>query len=293
MSGIAAASGGRPVSPFAPAELARRFGPRSSWEVVPGQVWRAAAGTLGLLVLIVEADVTHARVMPVVPDDELQTDQCWVLEPRLTSFSSVVTVWAGVAVALPYLALDRPIDTWGPPVLDAVLGGRALAGMHRGHAHGDGLDAEGAAELADELEALIAATEIPEVQSPAGGPAFTPSPQQLVALEAATGLPMPEVLAMGLPPAEGWIADAPCANGSPFDHDLPLPLRGNRMLRHNVLADYTVRQALARCADCPYTRQCRDRVAPEVSYYDGVCAGLVWLNGQAIGGIARFMDGAA
>lgn len=97
-------------------------------------------------------------------------------------------------------------------------------------------------------------------------------------------------VASKLPPAEGWIAQAPCANGSPYDHDLPVGLRGHRMMRHNVLADYTVRQALSRCASCPFTQRCIERVAPTTSYYDGVCGGLVFLNGEAIGGLTSAVE---
>lgn len=92
-------------------------------------------------------------------------------------------------------------------------------------------------------------------------------------------------VASKLPPAEGWIAQAPCADGSPYDHDLPLTYRGNRAHRVTILDDYTVRQALTRCGACPFTAQCLARVAPAESYYDGVCAGLIWLNGQVIGGL--------
>lgn len=100
-------------------------------------------------------------------------------------------------------------------------------------------------------------------------------------------------VASKLPPAEGWIAEAPCADGSPYDHDLPLTYRGNRAHRVTILDDYTVRQALTRCGSCRFTRECRARVAPEVSYYDGVCAGLIWLNGVVIGGLASAVEGVA
>lgn len=93
-------------------------------------------------------------------------------------------------------------------------------------------------------------------------------------------------LAAKLPRPEAWINDAPCAAGSPYDHDLP-PIAPSPALRRYLMLDFQVTAALARCRSCPFTQQCLDRVQPTRNYYDGVCGGLVFLNGTAIGGLVE------
>lgn len=98
-------------------------------------------------------------------------------------------------------------------------------------------------------------------------------------------------VASKLPPAEGWIAAAPCTcgPGSEYDHDLPAYLRATRRLRVLIRDDQKVQAALANCARCPFTDACLERTAPTVSFYDGVCGGLVFLNGVVIGGLTEQM----
>lgn len=44
--------------------------------------------------------------------------------------------------------------------------------------------------------------------------------------------------------------------------------------------DYeTSREALAMCAQCPVQKSCLLSVMPNVSFFDGVCAGVVWRDG--------------
>ena len=40
-----------------------------------------------------------------------------------------------------------------------------------------------------------------------------------------------------------------------------------------------VLEALKACAVCPVTKECEEFVRPKRSYFDGVCAGKVWVDG--------------
>ena len=97
-----------------------------------------------------------------------------------------------------------------------------------------------------------------------------------------------------LPRHESWVYDAPCAlTGDVTAHDLPTGLRGRRTTRVNLMLDLGVAQALQNCRQCPYRAECLERVQPARDYYDGVCGGYVWLNGQIIGGLTTAVDGVA
>lgn len=41
-------------------------------------------------------------------------------------------------------------------------------------------------------------------------------------------------------------------------------------------------EALTYCGRCPVTKECEDWIRPRRSFYDGVCSGRVWHNGQAV-----------
>ena len=64
-------------------------------------------------------------------------------------------------------------------------------------------------------------------------------------------------------------AEAACKNANPILFD---------QVEHNGLAD----EALKLCESCPVSIQCFAIVDPHNSYFDGVCAGLVWRNGRSI-----------
>ncbi len=89
------------------------------------------------------------------------------------------------------------------------------------------------------------------------------------------------VVARRLPRREGWLDAAPCA-GQWWVTDLP-PDVARHTTRRTVVE--RMRTALALCADCPFTQECYDRVSPRESFFDGVCAGFVFRNGEVIGGM--------
>jgi WhiB family redox-sensing transcriptional regulator len=94
------------------------------------------------------------------------------------------------------------------------------------------------------------------------------------------------VVARRLPRSEAWLDDAPC-RGMWWLTDIPPDLT-----RHHARASVVaaMRPALELCADCPFTRECLARVEPRLSFYDGVCGGLVWRNGEPIGGLTGVVE---
>ncbi|WP_327296123.1 MULTISPECIES: WhiB family transcriptional regulator [unclassified Streptomyces] len=46
-------------------------------------------------------------------------------------------------------------------------------------------------------------------------------------------------------------------------------------------------RALTACARCPVAQQCEETVAPESSWFDGVCAGRLWRNGRTVALVRR------
>lgn len=103
--------------------------------------------------------------------------------------------------------------------------------------------------------------------------------------------PRPSVdrIASRLPRAQGWVDQAPCA-GAWWLTDLP-PHILERTPRSKVVA--AMQPTLKLCAECPFTRECVERVAPTESFYDGVCGGKVYRNGQVIGGLTKAAERAA
>lgn len=156
------------------ASLAHRFGPRSSWQPIPGQLWRAAQGKTNLLVLLVAVDARTAVAAPVTTDVTASGKDVLVIDG--TSLALPVLVWAGLRRPIPIAALDRPIDELGADVLARVL--QAPLGdlpPVLGSLAEDPLDAR--AELLDALEDLIDATmaELPSPVDPApAGAASSP-----------------------------------------------------------------------------------------------------------------------
>jgi WhiB family redox-sensing transcriptional regulator len=48
--------------------------------------------------------------------------------------------------------------------------------------------------------------------------------------------------------------------------------------------------ALGRCLRCPVARECRAAVAPEHSWFDGVCGGVLWRNGRVVARAEQAVD---
>jgi hypothetical protein len=101
---------------------------------------------------------------------------------------------------------------------------------------------------------------------------------------------MPSVhdrVAAKFPRREEPFDDAPCV-GKWFIVDLPTDLRLSK--RSAVIEHFA--HALSLCASCPLTQACLERVAPRQSYYDGVAGGLVFRNGECIGGLSGVIPSA-
>jgi len=50
-------------------------------------------------------------------------------------------------------------------------------------------------------------------------------------------------------------------------------------IEHNEMA----KEALDHCAVCPVKTQCIMVVKPRESFFDGICGGIIWKNGQQVG----------
>ncbi len=89
------------------------------------------------------------------------------------------------------------------------------------------------------------------------------------------------IVARRMPRNEAWVDEAPC-RGQWWVTDLPPDV-----MRHTArrIVVERMRVALTMCAACPFTQECYDRVSPRESFYDGVCAGFVFRNGEVIGGM--------
>lgn len=93
--------------------------------------------------------------------------------------------------------------------------------------------------------------------------------------------PTVDTITASLPRCETWVYDAPCA-GKWWVTDLPSWMPPSAARRHIITA---MTPALELCASCPFTRECFERTQPTVSWFDGVCAGVVYRNGNPIGGL--------
>jgi hypothetical protein len=76
----------------------------------------------------------------------------------------------------------------------------------------------------------------------------------------------------GVPSREAEIlySQAVCVDANPMYFD---------QIEHNKLA----KEALNYCAVCPVRKQCLMVVKPRESYFDGICGGVIWRNGQRVG----------
>lgn len=50
-----------------------------------------------------------------------------------------------------------------------------------------------------------------------------------------------------------------------------------------------VAEALKACKVCPVVKECEDFVRPKKSFFDGVCAGKVWIEGVRVDAESRIL----
>ncbi len=85
-------------------------------------------------------------------------------------------------------------------------------------------------------------------------------------------------LAAKLPRNEHWIDRAPCA-GKWYAIE---PIEPSRQFVRNDEIVLASLPGLRLCTGCPFVRECIARVQPASSWFDGVCGGRVWRNGNVI-----------
>lgn len=73
-----------------------------------------------------------------------------------------------------------------------------------------------------------------------------------------------------------WTALAPCADMDGYVPPDDLVRRPQDLLK-------ACTPLMERCAaSCPFVLRCHERVRPETSQFDGVCAARIWINGKPI-----------
>lgn len=88
--------------------LRLRFGPRSTWAPLPGQIWRATRQDIGLIVLLLEVDANSALGAPIVVESVHAIDTL-PIDGSETALGVPATVWPGLRRHLPVAVLDCPI----------------------------------------------------------------------------------------------------------------------------------------------------------------------------------------
>ena len=109
------------------AALRLRFGPRSSWAPVPGQVWRVTRGDVGLLVLLLGVGAGSVDAAPISADSVDAADTL-PIEGGSTDLGVPVTVWPGLRREFSIGVLDRPVAELTAAVVVRVVGWPARSG---------------------------------------------------------------------------------------------------------------------------------------------------------------------
>jgi hypothetical protein len=154
-------------------ELGRRFGDLQRIELQAGQLWRARWEDVGLLVLLLDVDGSSYWAAPVTIDPPVEDESSVVLAPATTVLGEPLTVWAGLAQQLPLRVLDQPLDVLSPDVVAYIRSvaagrtGQAPTGCRAGSRIVSVFQpaAEVRAELQDDLEALAAASWLPQTNA--------------------------------------------------------------------------------------------------------------------------------
>jgi hypothetical protein len=186
-----------------PAALRERFGPPGDWEVLAGQLWRAAWDDVAVLVLVVSVSGSMVTVAPATVEPAGEADGSLIVDPRRTALGEPVTVWGALMRQIRLEVLDHPIDVIGADVAAWCLTRVGVPdGSHLGGAPASlfETDIDTGAIVADDIDALAGAESWAADLSPASaadsGAVPAPSREQLVQLQGQLGLPLPEVLAL-------------------------------------------------------------------------------------------------
>lgn len=174
-----------------------RFGNRGSWEIRPGQVWRAVSKQVSLLTLV--ARVESQRMVLVVPvslEPTGENENSAVTTRDTESFTSPLTIWCDLIRPLPTRFLDRPIDDLGNDIASWALGRSSLpVGFRLGHGPALAGDLDVHSMLEDDIEELAQTQDwAPTTNIEGENPTFNLQPDILNQLATTLELPLPQVL---------------------------------------------------------------------------------------------------
>lgn len=186
-----------------PSALRERFGPPENWQILPGQLWRAAWDHVTSLVLIVSVAAEAVTAVPVTIDPAAEDEDTLIVDSRRTALDEPITVWGGLMRQLRLEVLDRPIDSIGADVAAWATDKSSVpSGCRAGvkPASPFEVDVEVRAIVADDMDYLASANSWAAGldDAPAAAPAAVapPSRDQLVELKDRLGVALPDVLAL-------------------------------------------------------------------------------------------------
>jgi hypothetical protein len=185
--------------------LARRFGPPPEWTLAPGDLWRARWDEVSLLVHVLAIEEESVLVAPATVEPTGEDETSLVIDAHRMTIGQPLTIWAGLARAIPLYVLDRPIDDLGVDIATWCSGppsDRVPAGTRRGRAPASpsDMDIDVRAMVDDDLKELADAASWAPPPA-AQGTVSTARPASLnrdvlVRLQQRLGRPLPDVLAL-------------------------------------------------------------------------------------------------
>jgi len=149
--------------------LRQRFGDSQGVEVAVGQLWRACWDDVAVLALLVDVQAAAVMVAPVTMDPPGEDENSLILDAKSTVLGQPMTVWGGLARAVPLRVLDQLLDVVADEIVvwcQHIRAGRPAAvpgGARTGDRISSPLEpaAEVRAQLEDELDLLAAASWLP------------------------------------------------------------------------------------------------------------------------------------
>jgi hypothetical protein len=135
--------------------LRLRFGLRSGWVPVPGQIWRVTHEDVGLLVLLLEVGAESVVAVPISVESVHAADTL-PIDGGGTALGVPVTVWPGLHRGLSVAVLDRPVAEVSAAVVGGVVDwpARSDEPVSDVGRRSDPVVAEARAMLEDDLAAL-------------------------------------------------------------------------------------------------------------------------------------------
>ena len=177
--------------------LDARFGPRNSWILRPGHIWRVRSRSTSALVMIVkESGGQSVLCTPVSFETEVEDPNSAVTVQADGAFASPMTIWKDLTREVPLRFFDQPVGDLGEEISLWIQNESGLPENFRLGSpisrHGD---LESRAQIEDELSEICKEPGWNELTDPAENkPMRSPVAQDFEELSARMGLTIPEVL---------------------------------------------------------------------------------------------------